>query len=203
MDPNQNRYILGVFVAILAGIIIDLGIILQKKIINEHKDDEEYIKNLIRSKEWLLGITMQVAIGGGILYLIAILLIGPALVPGLMAAGLIILAIGSVKILNESLKTSEIIGIISLIIGILFLGLSSLQIDSNDVILVILDVGFNIRLFVYSFIFIGGFILQVRKMNAKIKLVIDRKDKVLLKRFLKGKTILKFCLIIFIFYIIS
>lgn len=156
---GAENYVIGVILTILGGVINNLAVIMQKYVINRlPKDEEKLMKTLIKKPLWLGGLIIQLGLSS-ILIIIAQILIGPALVPGLMAAGLIILAIGSVKILNESLKTSEIIGIVSLIIGILFLGLSSLQIDSNDVILVILDIGFNIRLFTYTFIFIAGFIL--------------------------------------------
>jgi len=151
-------FVLGVFLTIIAGVINNLATIMQKYVINKlPKDEEKLMKTLIKEPLWLTGLIMQLAIVG-ILTFVTQSLVGPALVPGLMAAGLIVLAIGSVKILNESLKISEIIGIISLMIGILFLGLSSLEINTNAVNAVILDVGFNIRLFSITFIFIFGFI---------------------------------------------
>jgi uncharacterized membrane protein len=60
-------------------------------------------------------------------------LIGPALTPGLMASGLVILAVGSVRMNQETLNTSEIIGIALMILGILALGLSGLAINSAQV----------------------------------------------------------------------
>ena len=156
---GAETYVIGVILTILGGVINNAAVIMQKYVINSlPKGEEKLMKTLVKKPLWLGGLIIQLGFSS-ILIIIAQIFIGPALVPGLMAAGLIVLAIGSVKILNESLKTSEIMGIVSLIIGILFLGLSSLQIDSDDVILVILDVGFNIRLFTYSFIFIVGFIL--------------------------------------------
>jgi len=156
---SAETYVIGVILTILAGVIVNLATIMQKKVINElPKGEEKLMKTLVREPMWLIGLIIQIG-GTGILTIVAQMLIGPALVPGLLAAGLIVLALGSVKILNESLKTSEIIGIIILIIGILFIGLSTLQIDSTDVNALILDIGFNIRIFTYTFIFIVGFIL--------------------------------------------
>jgi uncharacterized membrane protein len=60
-------------------------------------------------------------------------MIGPALTPGLMASGLVILAVGSVRMNHENLNTSEIIGIGLMILGILFLGLSGMAINPAQV----------------------------------------------------------------------
>ena len=65
--------------------------------------------------------------------MVAQALIGPALVPGLMAAGLVVLAVGSVRLIGESLDFSEVVGIVLLIAGIVLLGLSELEI-SVDVV---------------------------------------------------------------------
>ncbi len=155
---GTETYVLGVILTILAGVIVNCGTIMMKYEINRlPKGEEKLMMTLVKKPIWLGGLIIQLAISG-VLTIVAQILIGPALVPGLMASGLIILALGSVKILKESLKTSEIIGIVLLIIGILFLGLSTLQIDATDVNAVIINVDFNVRLFTYTFIFILGFI---------------------------------------------
>ena len=84
--------------------------------------------------------------------MMAIVFIGPALVPGLMSAGLIILALGSIKLLNEKLGKEEIIGILLMIVGITFLGLSELAIDVST--FNILDSGFIIRLIAFTIVII-------------------------------------------------
>jgi len=155
---GSETYVLGVILTILAGVIVNCGTIMMKYEINKlPKGEEKLMRTLVKKPIWLGGLIIQLAISG-VLTIVAQILIGPALVPGLMASGLIILALGSVKILKESLKTSEIIAIVLLIIGILFLGLSTLQIDATDVNAVIINVDFNVRLFTYTFIFILGFI---------------------------------------------
>ena len=128
MDPTT--YLLGVILAILSGIANNFGTVLQKKVVNEHRNDEEFLKNIAKDKTWLIGLILQLAIGS-IFFMVAQLLIGPALVPGLMAAGLIVLTLGSIKILGETLKRDEYIGIIIMIIGILLLGLSELSIPTE------------------------------------------------------------------------
>ena len=127
-------YLLGVILAIISGIANNFGTVLQKKVVNEHRNDEEFLKQLAKDKTWLFGLILQLVIGA-IFFMVAQILIGPALVPGLMAAGLIVLALGSVKILGETLKRDEYIGIIIMIAGILFLGLSQLSIPTETIIL--------------------------------------------------------------------
>ncbi len=131
---DSTIYLLGVIMAILSGIANNYGTVLQKKVVNEHKNDEEFLKNIAKDKTWLLGLILQLAIGS-VFFMVAQILIGPALVPGLMAAGLIVLAIGSVRILGETLKRDEYIGIIVMIMGILLLGMSELSIPTETLVL--------------------------------------------------------------------
>jgi hypothetical protein len=53
--------------------------------------------------------------------------LGPALIPGLMAAGLIVLVLGSIWILGEKLGAAEIAAIALLVLSITLLGLSRLS----------------------------------------------------------------------------
>ena len=126
---SDITYFVGIVLALIAGTIVQIGALLQKFIVNKHSDDPKFFKSLVKSPVWILGLLMQVIIGGLGFYFIAIILIGPALVPGLMAVGLIVLAVGSIKILNEKLGKEEIIGILLMIAGVTFLGLSELTID--------------------------------------------------------------------------
>ena len=126
---SDITYFIGIVLALIAGTIVQIGALLQKFIVNKHSDDPKFFKSLVKSPVWILGLLMQVIIGGLGFYFIAIILIGPALVPGLMAVGLIVLAVGSIKILNEKLGKEEIIGILLMIAGVTFLGLSELTID--------------------------------------------------------------------------
>jgi hypothetical protein len=129
------EYILGVATAIFCGISMQAGIILQKKAVNDMPGEDRaqrFLRTLIKNPKWLGGLVLEYGLGT-IAYLAAQSLIGPALVPGLMAAGLIVLAIGSVKIIGESLHPSEYAGIVLMIAGISLLGLSELEI-SVDVV---------------------------------------------------------------------
>ena len=140
MDPLL--YWLGIVLAILSGMVINYGMVLQKKIVNKHKHDEEFLKNLAKNHTWLLGLVLQFVLGT-IFMLTAQLFIGPALIPGLMASGLIILVVSSIKILGETLTRQEILGIALMILATVLLGLSELSIPTEEIYL--LDPGLIIR----------------------------------------------------------
>ncbi len=131
---------------------------MQKIVINKHRNDEVFMKNLIKSPLWLSGLILSLGISA-IFVMSAQVFIGPALVPGLMAGGLIVLAIGSVKIVGESLKISEIIGILILILGIALLGISELSIDLIefnlvDTVFIVRTVIFTASLWILALLFI-------------------------------------------------
>lgn len=127
MDLN---YILGVASALFCGICMQTGILLQKKVVNDMSPEDKeqrFLRTLLKNPRWLTGLVLEYGLGTAA-YMTAQSLIGPALVPGLMAAGLIVLAIGSVKIIGETLHFSECAGIVLMIAGIALLGLSELEI---------------------------------------------------------------------------
>ncbi|MFW9897491.1 MAG: hypothetical protein ACFFD7_16925, partial [Candidatus Thorarchaeota archaeon] len=82
------NYLIGIFFAILAGIVVQTGALIQKYVINKHSDDRKFMLSLVKSPIWILGVLLQIIIGGLVFYFIAIVFIGPALVPGLMSVGL-------------------------------------------------------------------------------------------------------------------
>lgn len=150
---------MGISFAILSGIINNFGIILQKKVVNEIRAEVKFGRALIKNPLWLLGLMMQLGIGA-ILFLLAQVYIGPALIPGLMASGLIILAIGSVKIIGETLKRDEIIGILLMVGAIFLLGISGLSINISEQNL--LDLMFLIRIIIFtSIIIISSIICEI------------------------------------------
>jgi multidrug transporter EmrE-like cation transporter len=147
------NYALGVFLGILTGMINFFGGVLQKKAINDtpmEMRDQNLMKALVKNKIWILGLLCQMAFST-VFLMLAQSLIGATLMPGLMASGLIILAIGSVKLLKEQLKINEIIAIIFLIIGITLIGLSELTIQTT--IANFLDIGFNLRIGIVTIFF--------------------------------------------------
>ncbi len=146
-------YILGIFLAISAGCTNNIGVLLQKKVINDHLNEPEFLKSLIKSPLWVLGLLLQILIGGAIFYMFAQLFLGPALVPGLMSSGMIVLAIGSIKILNETLKKEEIIGILLMISGIVLISISQLSVEMSSYN--VLDQGFILRLSIFTCIYLS------------------------------------------------
>ncbi len=104
-----------------------------------------------------MGLLLQIVIGGLVFYFIAIIFIGPAIVPGLMSVGLIVLALGSVKMLKERLGKEEIIGILLMIGGVSLLGLSNLSIDVST--FNILNSGFIFRIVVFTIVVLSLAIL--------------------------------------------
>ena len=160
---------LGVFFAITAGCVNQLGVLLQKKIINQHLDDPEFLKSLTKNRVWVVGLLLQMIVGGALFYMLAQSFLGPALVPGLMSAGMIVLAIGSIMILGETLKKEELLGILFMMVGIILFSMSGLSIDVSS--FDILELGFLIRLSIFTIILISfAFFLKVfATKNVKIK----------------------------------
>jgi len=124
-------YIIGIIFAITAGIANFMGQILQKKAINDVKiGDEVSMKIVVKKPLWITGllfIIILTTVFGGL----AQNFIGPALIPGLFSSGFIVLAIGSVKILNEKLKKEEWFAMFMLICGIVLVSLSGLSIEPD------------------------------------------------------------------------
>ncbi len=143
-------YFLGILFALIAGVVVYIGVLIQKHVINKHSNDPKFMRSLVKSPIWIMGLLLQVVIGGLVFYFLAIIFIGPALVPGLMSVGLIVLALGSVKILNEKLGKEEILGILLMIVGVSLLGLSDLSIDVS--IFNILDSSFILRIIVFTIV---------------------------------------------------
>jgi hypothetical protein len=129
------HYVAGVALGVLGGVLTQFGQLLEKKAVNQFRKDSQengFFRRLVRSRIWLSGVVFGLG-GGTVAYMLAQSLIGPALTPGLMASGLVVLAVGSVRMNQESLNASEIVGIMLMILGILALGLSGLAINSTQV----------------------------------------------------------------------
>ncbi len=161
-------YLLGVSLAIISGIVNNLGSVFQKKVVNDLPGEAKFFRSLIKNPLWLFGLIMQNGIGA-IFFMIAQLYIGPALIPGLMAFGLIFLAIGSVKIVGESLKKEEISGIIIMVVAIFLLGLSELSIDITGIDMLQGMLIFNMTVFTVSLY--GGTLLCeiLQRKSARFK----------------------------------
>ncbi|MHA1705213.1 MAG: hypothetical protein ACTSUX_03940 [Promethearchaeota archaeon] len=80
--------------------------------------------------------------------MIAQIFIDPAIIPGLMTSGLIVLAIGSVKIIGEKLNLIEVISILMIMFAITLLGFSKLKIEILNVNF--FEIGFITRTSIFS-----------------------------------------------------
>lgn len=148
-------YLIGVLLAVGAGCCNNVGLLLQKKVVNELPEGEKVGRNLLKKPLWILGLCFELVFGTT-LFLLAnssAIGIGPSLVPGLMASGLIVLAIGSIKMLKESVKKEEIIGISLMIAAIALLGFSQLETHITEANLV--DMGFIMRVVIFTAIFVS------------------------------------------------
>lgn len=146
-NTRSNDYFIGVFLAIISGILNSVGLILQKQAINEIPAEAKLMRSLVKMPRWVMGFIIYMVIAT-VTYMLAQAYIGPTLIPGLMASGLIVLAIGSVKIVKEELNPSEIFGIFLLIGAIAFIGFSSMEI--NITLINFLDIELIIRITIFT-----------------------------------------------------
>ncbi len=170
-----SNLVLGIILALAGGITNNSGALLQKYAVNKIPGEErekDFFKKLLKNPLWLLGLFLIIAASGALQFL-AQMYIGGALVPGLLAFGMVVLTIGAVKILDEKLKLIEYIGIALMIGGVLMIGLSSLEITDNDMKNNLSDSLFQIRLAIYSVVI----------------LILWIASRLIGKRAVKGKTI--------------
>lgn len=146
------NYFLGVLFAVLSGFCNFGGQILQKKAINDvlKADGKLDMKVLVKKPLWISGLLLIILINT-VLLAFAQMYIGPALIPGLLASGFIVLGIGSVKLLGEKLTKVEIMAIAVLIVAIVLISMSKLSIDAD--LTRFNDSGFVIRIIIFSIIF--------------------------------------------------
>jgi drug/metabolite transporter (DMT)-like permease len=131
-----GSYALGVGAALVAGAAYNAGQIAQKIAVNRLPPPapgsgrlrSSLFVRLLASPIWLVGFAV-VALVGTPLNLVAALWLGPAILPGLMSLGLVVLAIGAVTVAGEKLGAADLTGIALVMAGILLIGLSRLRVD--------------------------------------------------------------------------
>lgn len=125
-------YLIGVAAAIIAGIAFNLGMVIQKLAVMKTSSEAGLMRQLVRSPLWLIGFALQFIVGTP-LNMLAQSKIGPAIIPGLMAIGLIVLTIGAVRLADESFDTSDFAGILLVIAAVTVFGLSRLSVDMQSI----------------------------------------------------------------------
>lgn len=122
------RYALGIAAALCAGTAFNIGVLIQKTVVDRTPAERPLMRSLVRHPRWLVGVLVSF-FGGTPLYITAVGLIGPALVPGLMSIGLVVLTIGAILVKHERLHGREAAGIGFIILAVSAYGFSRLQID--------------------------------------------------------------------------
>lgn len=127
-----GRYAAGVAAAIAAGAAYSAGQLAQKIVVNRHDDAAAgrrgFVARLLGSPLWLAGFGVVVLVGTP-LNVVAAAWLGPAILPGLMSLGLVVLAVGAVTLAHERLGAVDAAGIVLVMAGIALIGLSHLDLD--------------------------------------------------------------------------
>ncbi|MFW9971857.1 MAG: hypothetical protein ACFFDF_16840 [Candidatus Odinarchaeota archaeon] len=165
---DASLYWLGVLLALLAGSTTQLGSVFQKKAVNEMSTQSEFMRRLVKNHIWILGVILSFGVSAGF-FLAAQAFIGPALIPGLTAFGLIVLALGSIKIVGEKLKLEDFLGILLMMSGIILLSLSQLSIEIIEVNLLEIGLVFRITLFTIILVILSILCYFFQKNSKKYK----------------------------------
>jgi drug/metabolite transporter (DMT)-like permease len=132
---SDLNYLIGIGFALLAGISTYIGLAIEKKAVNRipaENRSKGFLKTLIKSRLWLLGIFIHIGLGT-LFFIIAQYMIGPALVPGIMISGLVVLIIAASRIVGEKFTLTDIAGILMLVAGAILIAASRLVIDSSKI----------------------------------------------------------------------
>lgn len=159
----MEAYWLGVLLAIFSGVLHYTGLLIEKAIINKMPPDVKLMKNLVRTPLWLFALFLRFGVGT-IFFMIAQVLIGPVLIPGLIASGLVILVLGSTKIIGEKLTTLEIIAIIMIILAITLIGLSEFSIEISKINFLNLEFIIRIAIYTCALVFLA-IVFQILQKN--------------------------------------
>lgn len=132
-----GRYALGVCAALGAGAAYNAGQLVQKIAVSRLPAPDAgglrsgLFVRLLASRQWLAGFAVTLLVGTP-LNLVAALWLGPAILPGLMSLGLVVLAVGAVTVAGERLGAADVAGIALVMAGIALIGTSRLRIDVSD-----------------------------------------------------------------------
>ncbi len=161
------RETIGIIIGLLSGISNHSGTILQKLALNRIPDNQKKVsRKLLQNPLWLFGFFLNLILTS-VLNVFGHMLVGPSVLQGLNAVGLIVLAIGAAHILKEKLNRAEIIGIVVNIIGVVFFGFAGLFVENDNYDFT--DTSFLIRILIFTGIFtIASIICDIFKKNSPI-----------------------------------
>jgi len=161
--PNFITTMLGITTALISASMFTVGSVLQKKSVESSPDMR--IRTLLRRKLWLLGLALGIFGGGP--YALSQYFIGISYTQILMSSGLILLVGISKWFLKEIIGPLEYLGVFSIIMGIILLGLS--QISSVNVTLFTPNFIRNLILF-YLPLYLSSLIVLClhKRMNDKM-----------------------------------
>lgn len=164
----SSSYWVGVVAAVAAGMAFNLALLIQKLAVRKTDSGAGLMRQLLRSPLWLAGFTVQFVIGVP-LNILAQAKIGPTILPGLMAIGLIVLAIGASKLADERLRSGEVIGIVLVMAAVTAFGMSRLSVDVRSIDLY--EPAFLQRLSIFTaavaMLSLACYLGQKRSMRAK------------------------------------
>jgi hypothetical protein len=123
------EYAVGASAAIAAAAAINIGTVVQKRAVTAQGPKEGVLlPTLLKNRLWLAGFALQACLGGPFT-VAAMSLIGPSATPGLMASGLIVLAIASRRINHEKLIGRSKLGILLIAGSVVLIAWSALTVD--------------------------------------------------------------------------
>ncbi len=125
-----GRYAAGVAAALAAGAAYNVGQLAQKIAVNRLPAERAragagFVAGLLRSPLWLVGFGVVFLVGTP-LNIVAAAWLGPAILPGLMSLGLVVLTVGAVTVAGERLGAADVAGVALVMAGIALIGLSHL-----------------------------------------------------------------------------
>ncbi len=126
------RYLLGVAAALLVGIVFNAAALMQKVAVRRADHSKPLMGQLLRDPYWLGSVLGSVVIVLP-LTLAGQMAIGPTLIPGIAAIGMILLPFGAARFAGEKNGIREYLGISAIILGVICLGSSRLSIETEKV----------------------------------------------------------------------
>jgi hypothetical protein len=128
----DGRYFIGVCAAIAAGVLFNVGSLMQKLAVMKSGSGAGLMRRLIKTPQWVAGFVLQMILGSP-LNMLAVGLIGPVIIPGLSSVGLVVLALGAARFAKERFRAGEIAGIGLVMAAVTLFGFGGMSVDLRTV----------------------------------------------------------------------